>query len=396
MKPTTDSARASAGLPAQDRPGVHAPHIVFATLDVFATMGGMQRYNRRMLRALEELAVRGEHRVTVLALRDEKRPADLSPAVDFRAYGYSRRRFVMDLVRNAAKGPTLVWLGLINFLPLAALIRGLSPRSLIWLTVHGVEVWNQPPYRRRQPSDRFLLRRCVDRILAVSAFTCDRMRRAFDLETVPFTILPNATEAPTLPAPPWEKPPGPKQVLAVTRLATTEREKNIDQLIDALHQLRGDGPVFSCTIVGDGPLRDEYQMKVDRLGLESLVALPGRVGDEELDALFRAATVFVLPSKKEGFGIVFLEAWKAGIPVIGGNKDAAAEVIEDGVDGILVDPDDAGAIAGALRRLLRDEDTARAFGAAGFAKVAAHYTDARFNERVVHLLEQATRPNAPP
>jgi phosphatidylinositol alpha-1,6-mannosyltransferase len=367
-----------------------APLVVFAALDVFGSMGGMQRFNRRVVQALARLAEDGSHRVSVLALRDRARADDAPQAIaDYRGFGFSRRRLITALAGVARARPAIVILGSVNFLPLAPIVRLLSPRTRIWLTVHGIEVWDRPPYRRRQPQDRFLLRRCVDRILSVSAFTAERMAEAFALDRDRFAILPNATDAAETPLPAWRKPAGPKRILAVTRLAATEREKNVDRLIDALHRLHREGESFHCTVVGDGPLRTELQAQIDRLGLGAVVELAGRVEQVRLDRLYADATAFVLPSKKEGFGIVFLEAWKAGVPVVGGNLDAAIEVIEDGVDGFLVDPDDDEAIARAIGRLLHDDDLARRFGAAGFAKVHARYTGAQFDANVRALVETA-------
>jgi glycosyltransferase involved in cell wall biosynthesis len=91
------------------------------------------------------------------------------------------------------------------------------------------------------------------------------------------------------------------------------------------------------------------------------------------DSLLRACTVLCVPSSRESFGAVLVEAWSCGKPVIGGPAAATRELIDEGVDGWTV-PQDPGAIAGALKRVLGDEALAQRVGAAGRAQVAARFS----------------------
>jgi glycosyltransferase involved in cell wall biosynthesis len=89
------------------------------------------------------------------------------------------------------------------------------------------------------------------------------------------------------------------------------------------------------------------------LGLESHVHLPGFLPDAELIDHYLLADVFVMPSKKEGFGLVFIEALACGVPVVAGDADGSAEALQNGRLGLLIDPDDPAAIAGAIRQTLQ-------------------------------------------
>jgi glycosyltransferase involved in cell wall biosynthesis len=98
-----------------------------------------------------------------------------------------------------------------------------------------------------------------------------------------------------------------------------------------------------------------------------------RVDQAMRDSLLQACTVLCVPSSRESFGAVLLEAWNCGKPVIGGPAGATRELIDEGVDGWTV-PQDSAAIAAALERVLDDEALAHRAGAAGRAKVAARFS----------------------
>ena len=95
-------------------------------------------------------------------------------------------------------------------------------------------------------------------------------------------------------------------------------------------------------------------------------------GLRRVQAAYADADLFCLPSLQEGFGIVFLEAMAAGLPVVAGDAAAVPEVVDDGTTGLLVDPRDPAAVAGALLRLLDDADLRRSMGRAGRERVRAY------------------------
>jgi phosphatidylinositol alpha-1,6-mannosyltransferase len=117
-----------------------------------------------------------------------------------------------------------------------------------------------------------------------------------------------------------------------------------------------------------------------RAGLGDRFHLLGRVPDEDLAAVYGAADVFAMCCRErwggleaEGFGIVFLEAAACGVPAVAGRSGGAWEAVEDGVTGFVVDPLDAGAVAGALTALLTDPARRAAMGAAARARAEASF-----------------------
>jgi glycosyltransferase involved in cell wall biosynthesis len=153
-----------------------------------------------------------------------------------------------------------------------------------------------------------------------------------------------------------------------------EHGKRYDLAVDAIEMLHDDAVLV---MVG----RD-----VDGKAIESeRVQQLGTLSDQELAAAYEACDVFVLPSTFESFGMVFLDAWLRGKPVIGNATcGAAASLIDDGVDGFLCR--DAREIAAAARRLIEDSAFATAMGAAGRAKTLSEYSWERVADRALQAL----------
>ena len=149
-------------------------------------------------------------------------------------------------------------------------------------------------------------------------------------------------------------------------------------MIRALPAIRAVFPTACYAIAGIGSRRDSLERLVAELGLGDAVRLLGFVSDDELPALYNAADLFVLASRRydllvEGFGISIVEASASGLPVIGSRSGGIPEAIRDGETGFLVEPEDPAALAATAIRLLGDEGLRRRMGAAGRAAVESYY-----------------------
>jgi len=142
-------------------------------------------------------------------------------------------------------------------------------------------------------------------------------------------------------------------------------EKRVDRVLDAVHELADDVPNLCCAIVGDGPARADLEARAGVLGLAERVHFLGAVSEAEARAVLEDAHVLVMPSEREGFGISVIEGQLAGaVPVVvRGPHTAAPDLVHDGVDGLLADPDPT-SVASAVRRLLTDDAERRAMRAA--------------------------------
>jgi len=163
------------------------------------------------------------------------------------------------------------------------------------------------------------------------------------------------------------------RVLCVARLV---RHKGHATLLRALAELRDEGLPLRTTIVGSGPERESLEELRRDLGLDGQVELAGAVGQDDLPGYYRDADVFCLPTLAETVGVVNMEAMASGCAVLTSDLMGIPELIEEGVEGLLVTPGRKGELAAALRALAADPPLRRRLGEAARRKVEERF-DAR-------------------
>ena len=146
-------------------------------------------------------------------------------------------------------------------------------------------------------------------------------------------------------------------------------EKRVDLLLNAIAVAKKEIPTITCAIIGDGPERGLLEDLAVKLGVEENVSFTGFVDQDGLTAYMKASKVFVLPSIREGFGLVIVEANACGLPVISIRHDMSAvrELVEDGVNGFLVNDISSREIAEAITKLVTDEALRERLAENGFA-----------------------------
>jgi phosphatidylinositol alpha-1,6-mannosyltransferase len=249
--------------------------------------------------------------------------------------------------------------------------------------VHGIEAWRPLSQGEREVFAGAAVR------LTNSTYTAERVRHENPdlpgLTVCPLALVPGEAVAPTV----WHGPSlGPHAVMIVGRMMAAERYKGHDALLDAWHLVRARVPDATLVFAGDGDDVGRLREKAAPLG-DDAVRFTGFLTTDQLHAAYDRAAVFAMPSRGEGFGLVYLEAMAHGLPCVGSVHDAAREIIEDGVTGYLVDQADSGALAGRLIDLLVDPDRRAAMGARGRARLAREFSFARFADRLVAALESA-------
>ncbi|MEB3350064.1 MAG: glycosyltransferase family 4 protein [Cyanobacteriota bacterium] len=338
---------------------------------VWSRDGGVQRYSRSILQGMA--AIRPKARVQLLTLLDRPRP-------------FPRAALVLAALARSASRPQLVICTHLNLAPLSLLVARLSGAPF-WLACHGIEVWGPLAGWRRLALEK------ADLLLPVSRFTSEKLQQQVGSELPAAEILPNTYDARRF-------KPGPRPMalvaryglredqpvlFALTRLSVGDRRKHLDRVIAAMAELRHTHPQAVLLIAGDGDDRPRLEQLAQQLGLEEGVLFAGRLAEEELADHFRLATAFVLPSDKEGFGIVFLEALGCGCPVLAGDRDGARDPLADGRFGMLVNPDLP--LAEPLRRLLDRQGDPLWFQPDALSQaVAQRFAFPAFCERLQELL----------
>lgn len=180
-----------------------------------------------------------------------------------------------------------------------------------------------------------------------------------------------------------------RSALIVGRMSSTERYKGHDQLIEVWDRVRREVAGAQLVIAGWGDDAPRLRERVDSAGLGEDVLFCGRVADATLAALYRRVRAFAMPSRGEGFGIVYLEAMRAGVPCLASSEDGAQDVVVDGETGFTVGARDTTAIARALVTLLSDDHVARTLGEAGRARYEKHFRYEHFRGRLGGILAGA-------
>ena len=347
----------------------------------FELPGGISNLSGSVLRALDDLVAQGSlSRVDVVSLHDRRAP--LRPPGSGRslvARG-GKARLVASVLRLVASSrPDLA---LFDHIRPARAIR-VVPRQVrppYGVMVHGLEL--QEPVRA---STRAVLTRAAI-ILANSKHTAERAvglvgpQIAARTEVVSPCISRERAEA-------WSAAETSRkrrhQVVIVGRLEAGQPGKGHEALIEAWPRIVAVMPSARLVIAGDGNKRSTLERLVEEQGLGDNVEFYGHVSRERLGELYRQSAVYAMPSRQEGFGIVFVEAMWHGLPCIGSKADAAGEVILDGETGILVPYGDTDATVDALMKLLTDDHLATAMGQAGRERCLELFTPDAFQGRLL-------------
>lgn len=341
--------------------------------------GGTAHLGRVYGRALRRYSARRRWRYTGLHL-----PAcDGEAALDgFACFGGSRLRLTLRVLgmQLASRRRLLLFDH-----PGPARAQALLParlRSPYLIVTHGIEIW-RPLGRQLESALRG----------AARVFASTRASIAAAQPHLPagcaLTLLPPGRE-PAQPPSHAKLPNGlaPGFVLTVGRLESSERYKGIDELIEAWPAVVARLPEARLVVVGEGSDRPRLERKARDLGLEGSIRFLGFVSTALLDALYRAAALFALPSRGEGFGLVFLEAMAVAKPCLALRDTAPAEIVVDGETGRLVPAGDGPALERALIELLSDPDRARVLGEAGRRRYESELTFDAFERRLVPVLDE--------
>ncbi len=334
------------------------PKLLFANLTAFSVTGGIEKFNRCFLRALHDIENNNKLIANAVSVHDTEANDAYFPLSNYDGYKGNKVRFLLDTFRRARYYDVVV-LGHLNMAMLGLMIKLYYGRKVkVILVTHGIEVWRPLSIIASQCLKR------IDHVLAVSNFTKEKIVSLHNIAPDKISVFYNAFDPyfqfpqnftkPTYLSERYGIQPGEKVVFTLTRLSSTEKYKGYDQVIEAMKKLKDKGIQARYILAGKA---DEIEIKrireiIAAHGLESYILMPGFIPDDEVVDHFLLADVFAMPSRKEGFGIVFIEAMATGLHVIAGNQDGSVDALQKGRLGTLVNPDDGEAIFCALQSAL--------------------------------------------
>lgn len=352
--------------------------ILALVMEAHGGQGGIARYNRDLLKALAQIDPKIE--VVLLPLDchgqstggGRSNPKSLSKKLN---YGFSALKTFLS------QGPfDVIFCGHLHLVFLAVLLSRIQ-RTSLWLQIHGIEAWKKPSVLLKKASEQ------ADLVTAVSRYTRRMFLEWARLDPAKVRVLPNTVSENFKPGP---KPQSllkryglenKKILLTVSRLSSQEKYKGHDHVIRILPELRSEYPDLVYVIVGTGDDQPRLEAIAEEHGVKEKVKFVGEIDETELADHYRMADLFVMPSTGEGFGIVFLEALRCGIPVVGSSVAGSFDALLEGRSGRLVPPNDHEALRQAILESLdlkeAPPETAQRFSHSNFTRLVESLTKNR-------------------
>ncbi len=365
--------------------------VCFYNLDAFATMGGIEKFNRAFLYALSRLESKALLIGDAASMHDKQVEISYFNPNNYRTYNKSKILFVLKELFHAYRYDKVI-IGHVNLALFGLLLKRLNPSIKIYLVTHGIEVWQKLEGMKHQ-----LLQK-ADVILAVSNYTKDKLIHinginankieVFHNTIDPFFQFPDQFKKPEYLINRYNIEQNDKIIFTLTRLAYTEKYKGYDKVIEVLAEIVKTFPNVKYLIAGKPDLKERTRLNelISLLKLEKNVFLIGFITDEEVTDHYKLADVFIMPSKKEGFGIVFIEAMACGLPVIAGNQDGSVDALKNGELGLLVNPENQEEMVNTLRKVLVKERDSEEQKAALQKKVSGYFGFPVFEENLKRIL----------
>ena len=326
--------------------------------ELFRSEGGIQIIGCDLLRAVARIKPSGAPYAVVVA-NDQPSAAASVYNGDF-TFGWCggppamarKGRVAIGMARSIlANRPSLILCGHVNYAPLCRWLGALFGIPYLVMT-YGIDVWSLASAGKRKALAR------ARKVTALSRYTADRLSEQVVFSPGQLVVQPHPVREHFRPGP---KPrhleeryglQGKRVLLTVARLAQSERYKGYDQVMDALGTVARRAPDVRYLVVGDGDDLARAKRYARKAGVADRVVFAGSVPNEELADYYNLRDVFVMPSRNEGQGIVYLEALACGKPVIAGANGGSRDALLDGTLGLMVDPDRIDELSEAVLRML--------------------------------------------
>lgn len=368
--------------------------ILLLAADFPPAVGGIQTLLLEIFRRLGD-------EITALAPgRDDVSAAGRLPFTVVRVTRASRlgalgmlRMLALAVTRSLFRPPDLVVCGHVLTGPIGLAMKWLFRRPYVVLT-YAYEV-----QRKRWARLVGFVLRHADAVVAISAYTREAVER-FGVAPARIRVISPGVDASRFT--PGAAGNGARRPTLLTVARLNERYKGHDSVIRALPLIQAKVPDVRYVVAGEGRLRDYLETLARNLGVVDAVIFTGAVADAELPGLYRDCDVFVLASREsrsgggaEGFGIVCLEASATGKPVIAGRSGGLPDAVQDGVGGLLVDPEDLFDLTEAAVKLLTDRDFAGRLGRDGRRWITERMTWDHVGARCQDLFADVARAGRP-
>jgi glycosyltransferase involved in cell wall biosynthesis len=338
--------------------------------------GGLGRVNSVLVEFLSKQ--KSLSHLTVFSLSNgmvKKDPEPINSKIQYRGFAGNKIGFASAALCEAAHNYDLVLFDHIQLAQIASFAPFRLGRQTV-LFLLGIEVWQKLKGLKARALKK------IDTFLAISHHTASRAKALNpQIQQVKVCLLgvpEDSSRAKSLPD--ISMPSGPF-ILSVGRMNSYERYKGHEQLIRALPLVKEKLPEAQLVFVGAGDDIPRLKTIAGECKVNGQVKFPGFISEAALHAYYEACSIFAMPSQREGFGLVYLEAMAHSKPCIAALGSAASEIIRNGETGLLVAPEDTADLAKAMLLLLKNEPLRNGMGKAARKLYLQKFTAEAFGRR---------------
>lgn len=332
-------------------PNLHEKTTNFIYLNAFNGMGGIEKFNRAFIESL----LCCTSKCHFYSFYDKKIPLN-SYEIYFKQFSNKLVGVLQSILAISKRDITII--GHLNLAIIGVLAKFLFPKKQIVFIVHGIEIWREVSWVKK------IAVHYADKILAVSEYSKNQLVSIYSINPEKVIVFPNTLAPDFQVLQSFNKPnylleryqllPTTKVLFTLARLSFSEQYKGYDTIIASLPLLVNTFPTIHYIIAGKYDEQEllRLQKMIQTYNIEKYVTFTGFLADEEVQDHYLLADAFVMPSKGEGFGIVFIEAMAYGVPALAGNIDGSRDALLQGKIGKLVNPDDILNIVAGIEELL--------------------------------------------
>ncbi len=334
-------------------------NILFTYLTAFKGHGGIEKFNKALILALENLTI-DKHKLSIISSHDTRSDKNyLKNNNIFYSFNGNKINYFFSILKHLKHNDVLI-LGHINLAIIGYIFKLIYPKKCLLIIVHGIEVWLPLNYIQSRVISK------ATKILAVSNYTKSQLLKYNHIDENKISVFPNTIDPYFYSPTDFTKNSSllkrynidskQKIIITVCRISSDEGYKGYDKVIESIPLIENALENFCYLIIGKYDKNEKKRLDslITSLNIKNKVIFTGYVAEKELIDHFLLGDVFVMPSKNEGFGIVYIEAMACGIPVISGNIDGSVDALKNGTLGSLVAPENLTDITNAIVKALKN------------------------------------------
>ena len=348
---------------------------LFIYQNAFSQTGGIQAFNKYFISALEDIKNENENfDAELLSIYDNKK--DIKSILKFTTLNNSKLSAFKHIFNYRKNYDTFVFAH-VNLAPLAIFLKILKPNANILFCTHGIEIW-----KKLSKSTEWIMNKST--VLTVSNFSKNELLKYNpNLKDIrPFPNCIKMQDTSKILENPYNK--NEFNILSVTRLSKGEESKGIDTMIKTIPLLIVQIPNMKYSVIGKGEDTIRLKQIAKELDVEKYIDFLGFVDD--INAYYQHCDIFSLPSKKEGFGIVYLEAMQYKKPVIGVNFGGPTDVIKHNETGYLCEYDNLNELSNCIFEIFINKSKRIELGTNGYEYFIENFTYKHYKNNLKSML----------